>query len=299
MNKPCDDFSSYSPILVPNGLSIYLSKHAGFCTGVRNAVDKAMNVEGKASVLGSIIHNESVIKALKERGVVEICEPIECKTDTVIISAHGAGKAVYECFEKTGISIIDTTCGFVRRIQRIVSEHHEKGYQIIIAGDASHAEVRGINGWCDFNAKIIAGAGGLDIIDFDKPTCIVSQTTFSLIEWKDIRKKLDNPHYKTVVVYDTICYTTYDRQTEAEVLSQNCPIMFVLGSKSSSNTRKLYEICSRNCANTYLICEVKDADHVNIDAFGAAGIVAGASASNSYVQEFISYLRQRKIQQPQ
>lgn len=299
MSKAADDFASYAPVFIAGGLNAYISKYIGFCSGVSNAVDKAMNAEGSVSVLGSIIHSESVINALKERGVAEISDPKECQTKKVIISAHGAGKAVYEYFENAGIGIIDTTCGFVRRIQRIVSEHHANGYKIVIAGDASHAEVKGINGWCGMSAVIITEAGELDAIDLEKPTCIVSQTTFSLIEWRDIRKKLDNPHYKTVVVYDTICYTTYDRQTEAEVLSQNCPVMFVLGSRSSSNTRKLYEICSRNCANTYLICEVKDADHINLDAFGAAGIVAGASASNSYVQEFISYLRQRKIQQPQ
>ena len=158
-------------------MSVRVAKNSGFCQGVKKAVDVAMNIDAPAYVYGELIHNEVVLKKLKERGVDTLFDLNELKGKKVIIRSHGVGKAVYDFLEKNSIEYVDCTCIFVKKIHDIVRENYLNGKQIIIIGNPNHPEVVGINGWCGDSAIIYNGEEGY-AFDNSKEYCLVVQTTY-------------------------------------------------------------------------------------------------------------------------
>lgn len=267
---------------------ITLAKNIGFCFGVEKAVSTAEKLAGpELSTLGDIIHNDTVIKSLSDKGVKRASTAAEVTTPKCIIRSHGEAPCVYNELKSKGVEIIDTTCPFVRKIHNIVATHYKDGYQIVIAGSRTHAEVIGINGHCGDSALIVADmeeVGSIAPLLRDK-VCLVAQTTYSVPEYANITHFFKNLNGKTVVVFDTICYTTYERQKEAHELSLICECMLVIGGKSSSNTHKLYTTCKNNCKNTYLTENPTDAKLIKNKLYGNVGIVAGASTPKELIWE--------------
>ncbi len=260
-------------------MKVYLAKNAGFCMGVKRAVDTALMPENKgAYILGNIIHNETVLSELKEKGLITVESENEVKNgSSVIIRSHGVGKNTIDYFNKNNITIIDCTCPFVKKIQNIAKEYYSKGYQIVIVGKSSHPEVVGINGWCNNSAIIIDSEDFTNNLNTYEKVCVVCQTTYSTKKFDAILKKINNLSLKTVEIFKTICYTTMERQNEAEMLSKKCDAMVVIGSATSSNTTRLFDICKKNCNATYLVSKPDGLDYKKLKNYNSVGIVSGAS----------------------
>ena len=263
-----------------------LAKSSGFCMGVKRAVDTAKTVYGKGVyVLGEIIHNESVIEQIQKLGTTFIESIDEIDEGTLIIRSHGVGKAILEKLESKNVKVINCTCPFVIKTQRIIEEHYKNGFKIIIAGEKNHPEVIGLNGWCENSAIIVDGNYAEIELDEDEKVCLVSQTTYSVEKFEKILDFFNKKTLKTLEIFKTICYTTRERQEEAEILSKTCDAMVVVGGKNSSNTKKLMRICQGNCENVYFISNPDELDYKKLINFKKVGIVAGASTPNEQSME--------------
>lgn len=271
-------------------MKFYIGKNSGFCFGVGRAVKTAFSLKGDNNyILGEIIHNESVNNALKDNGVKTInsFDSVSLnKKDTVLIRTHGEKKEIYDTLNSLGVNIIDCTCPFVQNIHKIVKEHYDKGYKIVIIGDDNHPEIIGINGWCNNSALITDNPDEINAIISEK-LCIVSQTTFSEKKFDEIIKKINNSNVKSVDIFKTICYTTLRRQIEVEIISKKSDAVVVIGGSKSNNTNNLYLISKKYCTNVFRIIDTKNFDYEKLKNYKSVGIVLGASTPISQAQEVI------------
>ena len=270
-------------------MNVILAKNSGFCSGVRRAVDTAMGADGRDTyVLGEIIHNKEVIESIEKRGVKSV-ESLEEVPDgaTVIFRSHGVPECYYGECARRGIKILDCTCEFVRKTQRIVSEQYALGKAIVIIGEAAHPEVKGLLGWCDNSAYVI-NSENAELPDFDgKDVIVVCQTTFSVEKFEKIIENIKKQREKTVAVFKTICYTTIGRQAEAEKIAAECDAVLVIGGLNSSNTNKLFEVASKKCANVFRLANADDFDYAKLKNFSNVGIVSGASTPDAQTREVL------------
>lgn len=275
-------------------MEVILAKTAGFCPGVRRAVntvyEEAAGGEAPVDTFGPIIHNEEVVSELESMGVhvLEGTEALKDKKEgTLIIRSHGVSRAVYERMKQCGCRIVDATCPYVLRIHNLVRDYSRQGYRIVIAGSPNHPEVEGIRGWADPERTTILQdpeeAGQFSVPPGEK-LFIVAQTTFNFNKFQDIVEIITEKGYDRIV-RNTICSATEERQKEASEISARVDAMIVIGGKNSSNTRKLYEICLEKCVNTYLIQTKNDLDLSIFQSFGCVGITAGASTPNIIIEE--------------
>ena len=279
-------------------MEVTLAKTAGFCFGVKRAVDRVYELadqEEKVYTFGPIIHNEEVVQDLESRGVqvLNSLEELAAVTDgIVVIRSHGVPEEVYQLMEEKNIRYADATCPFVRKIHKLVEKHSREGRRIVIVGNDHHPEVEGIKGWCLTPPIVISTteeAGNLPISQ-SEPICVVSQTTFNYNKFKDIVEILEKKRYDRIVL-NTICSATEERQEEAVRLASQVDAMIVIGGKTSSNTQKLFEICSNACENTYYIQTLVDLDIKPFQSFRHVGITAGASTPNKIIEEVQRYVR--------
>ena len=281
-------------------MEVRLAKSAGFCFGVKKAMEKVYeqieNAEGKKIyTYGPIIHNEEVVKELAAKGVevIESLEELESREKGVlIIRSHGVAKAVSDKMEEAGFRIVDATCPFVKRIHNIVMKESAEGKQIVIVGNPGHPEVEGIKGWCDNKAVIIETTAEAQAFkaDENEEICIVSQTTFNYNKFKDIVEIFEKRGYDINVV-NTICNATQERQTEAREIAAEADAMIVIGGTHSSNSKKLYEICKGECDNTHFIQTLDDLHLELPKSVRLVGITAGASTPNNIIEEVQNYVR--------
>ena len=277
-------------------MEVILAKKAGFCFGVKRAVDTAFqaaeaeNEEGlPVYTFGPIIHNKSVVEDLAAHGVgmIETLEELsKLPKSRIIIRSHGVGRSVIAAIEEMGHEVIDATCPFVKNIHKKADESTGEGKVLIITGDPDHPEVQGIKGWCNNEPYIIGSISEAEALpEFtDKTVTVVSQTTFNAKKFKDIVENLRKKYYN-VIVCNTICNATAERQEEAEKLSSEVDVMIVIGDPSSSNTKKLYEISRQKCRNTYYIQTLNDLDLTVIESASRVGITAGASTPRNIIKE--------------
>ncbi len=270
-------------------MEIIVAKSGGFCSGVKKAVDTAMNTDPENTyIYGEIIHNADVVQAIERRGILTVDELSDVPDGAnLIIRSHGVGKGVFEECERRNIRVIDCTCVFVKKTQEIVKTRYEAGEAIVIIGEKSHPEVIGLNGWCEDSAIIFSS----ETDDFcrlpDKKCAIVAQTTFSKEKFEKIIKIIANKRGKTVEVFKTICYTTIGRQNEAEEIARKCDAVLVVGGLNSSNTNKLYEVCAKHCRNVFRMRNSDDLNYKTIGRFKKVGIVTGASTPDVQTQEVL------------
>ncbi|MDO5382401.1 MAG: 4-hydroxy-3-methylbut-2-enyl diphosphate reductase [Eubacteriales bacterium] len=277
---------------------IVLAKSAGFCFGVHRAVDTVYERASQKNIYtyGPIIHNEEVVKDLENKGVksIESVDEIsDAPNSTVIIRSHGVSKNVYDEIKHKGCDIVDATCPFVLKIHRIVEEESRQGKQIIIIGNENHPEVEGIMGWSHNKAFVIDSAEKLNNIklDPDKEIVIVSQTTFNYNKFEELVEIIKEKSYN-VSIRNTICNATEERQTEARNIAKKVDAMIVIGGRSSSNTRKLYEICKGECENTFYIQTLDDLELEKLKKADSIGITAGASTPNNIIEEVYTNVRE-------
>ncbi len=273
-------------------MKVVLAKSAGFCFGVKRAVDLVeQEIEkGTSSIYtyGPIIHNEEVVNDFKNHGV-EVMEEDDriYPKGTVIIRSHGITRAVEDKLNKDGHNIIDATCPFVKKIHRAVDEHSKNGEYIIIIGNPSHPEVRGIVGWIngtDYAVVSDAESAKNLSVNSDRRACIVSQTTFNHKKFQELVEIIREKGYD-IIVLNTICDATNKRQVEAAEIAASVDAMIVIGSKNSSNTQKLYQICKTKCNDTYYYQTAADFRPDDISFIESVGITAGASTPNNIIEE--------------
>lgn len=274
------------------------AKSAGFCFGVKRAVDMVYDEAKKGErvyTLGPIIHNQQVVEDLEKKGVkvIDSVNDINNGYDaTVIIRSHGVPEKVIKALREKNVNIVDATCPFVLKIHKIVKEASQNGKTIIIIGSDNHPEVEGIKGWCVNEPVVLESVEEAEnyTVDGTKKLCVVSQTTFNYKKFKDIVDILSKKSYD-IDVMNTICNATEERQTEAGTIARQSDAMLVIGGKHSSNTQKLYEICRKECENTYFIQTLDDLDLKQLQSFRSVGITAGASTPNNIIKEVQSYVR--------
>ena len=280
-----------------------VGKTAGFCYGVKNAVEKsekALENEKPIYCLGEIVHNKNVVKDLENKGIIFIDDLKQnLEKRRTIIRAHGIAKEVYTQADKMGIDLIDLTCPKVLKIHKIVSEYNEKEYYIFLVGSKKHPEIIGTASFCGDDVSIIENIDDINIsIDNFKKSnrkklAIVVQTTFSLQKFTEItesiKKKFEN--FENIEVVNTICNATKIRQEETEELSKKVDCMIIVGGKNSSNTKKLYEISKKNCNNTICVEEVNEIDKGVLKQGNIVGIMAGASTPQCSINSVIELVK--------
>ena len=274
-------------------MKVTLAKSAGFCYGVRRAVELAERTaeEGRPCVmLGSIIHNKDVIARLAEKGLTAVERPEDVpEGSAVIIRSHGEGRAVYDQLRARGVEILDATCPNVTRIHQIVAQAEQAGRQPVIVGTPDHPEVTAIAGWCS-HPVVVSGAEELEkwLIQDEKrrnlPLTFVSQTTSTRKIWDDCVKKAKK-ECTNAEFFDTICGATSKRQEEAHRLAQQCSLMVVIGDGKSSNTKRLAEICKEVCPDVRLIERAADLEPSALSQANVVGITAGASTPAWIIKE--------------
>ena len=288
-------------------MSITVAKTAGFCFGVSRAVQlvEELLAEGKSVyTLGPIIHNPQMVQELSDRGVRIAQRPEDVSEGaTLVIRSHGVPRAVTDRIEALGLDCRNATCPFVLKIHKIVAEHSALGEVILIAGDEQHPEVQGIIGHCE--GEVYTFSGSEDVLRLfqehpelpQKPVCVVAQTTFDIKEWKNCLKHLQNL-CSNGKIFNTICSATSDRQSEAAQLASRSDFMLVIGGRHSSNTNKLYSICSQRCQETYLIETAQELPTEALKKAKRIGITAGASTPASIIKEVLATMSE-EIRNPE
>jgi len=275
---------------------IKVADSAGFCFGVNRAVTMVNELADKGisvCTLGPIIHNKQVVNELEQRGIFAVDDPLETENGkTLVIRSHGVGKDVYRCLDDNHIPYADATCPFVSKIHKIVARQSALNDDIFIAGDCEHPEVKGIISHCSSDVFTFKNQDELEILlqKFPKkknePLSVVAQTTFDVEEWKKCKKIFKNL-CTNAKFFDTICNATSQRQFASKELAKESDVMIVIGGRHSSNTNKLYKICSESCKTTYLIEAANELEHISFRGDEKIGITAGASTPASIIKEVL------------
>lgn len=274
---------------------IILAKNAGFCFGVKRAVEAIENnLDKKIVTLGHLIHNESVVSSFEEHGVrcVQTIDEVQ-KDETVIIRSHGVSPDIYEGLEERGINYIDATCPRVKRIHEKVKEARGQSLPVIIIGEAGHPEVEGILGWAGKDAFAVYTEEEAQKLPQMKQAVVVAQTTITEEKWDSILSVLQDKIEKAIP-FLSICSATRERRVEAEDIAVRSDAVIVVGGKYSSNTRKLYDLCKRYCKNVYYIEHYKELSLEKMRARDIIGIVAGASTPDSMIREVFDYMTENE-----
>ncbi|MBO4496402.1 MAG: bifunctional 4-hydroxy-3-methylbut-2-enyl diphosphate reductase/30S ribosomal protein S1 [Clostridiales bacterium] len=287
------------------GWTIQSAKSSGFCFGVENAVKTAYsileeNTDKKIYMLGEITHNENVVGDLLSKGMLLVHEPEEVDEGCIVlIRAHGVTPKVREVLASKNCRIVDCTCPFVNKIHKIVRKADEEGHPVYITGTKGHPEVVGICGECEKSARVVSSYEECTMLpDIEEDSVWVSQTTFSSKEFQKICEFVQKKIAKEQI-FGTICSTTENRQRETADLAESSDVMVVIGSKTSSNTMKLFDICSDRCALTYLVGTSDDVRNLipmwREKEIKRIGVTAGASTPVSIIREVIQTMSENGV----
>ena len=273
-------------------MKIRVAGSAGFCYGVRRAVELAekATARGPVYLLGHITHNDHVIRRLEDMGAATVSSPEEVPLgETVLIRAHGEPDSTFRALEARGCRVLDATCPNVTRIHDIVREAEARGRIPVIVGEADHPEILGILG-CTARGRVVSSWDELEQIMKKEPESsglsltFVSQTTAILSKWEKIventKKVCTNAEF-----FDTICNATSRRQSEALELAGQCDAMIVIGDQKSSNTRKLTQLCASRCPVVVQVEQGRGVDREQFGRIGTLGITAGASTPEWIIKE--------------
>ena len=276
-------------------MEINLAKTAGFCFGVKRAIKMALETAEKDTpieMLGDIVHNEEVIKLVSEKGIQKVSKIISGKEKILIIRAHGAEKKIFEDAEKLGYSIVDATCPMVTEIHNIVKKMENSGYKIIIIGDENHAEVKGIAGQLSEKPLIISSKDSIPYQETNsiKKAAIVIQSTQMIENAEEIHEAL-KPRIAELKFFNTICKTTKSKQAEIKTLPLENDVIIIIGSKTSANTNRLYQISKSLNENTYQVMSEKKIDPSWFKGARKVGVSAGASTPDEAIEKVVNYLK--------
>lgn len=283
-------------------MDLIVGKTAGFCYGVKRAVDGAKEELKKEKTifgLGEIVHNQDVVKKLETKGM-HFIEDVKEANGKVVIRAHGIPKEIYKQAKEKQIELIDYTCPKVLKIHKIAEEYANKGYYIFLLGNEKHPENIGTISYCGENKfviekedDIIKALEALKNSEIEK-LLLISQTTYSLEKFYIIEDKIKKELPKNIelVVKNTICQATEIRQKETEQIAKKVNSMIVIGGKNSSNTKKLYEIAKKYCDTVWFIENETELEFEKIKQDDKIGIMAGASTPKESIEKVIKKLEE-------
>ena len=279
-------------------MQIIIGKTAGFCFGVKNAVDNTieeLNNKEQVYCLGELVHNKQVTNELIDKGVIFI-DNIEDAKNNAIIRAHGVPVSVYENAKELQIELKDLTCPKVLAIHKLVTKYSNENYYIFLVGQKTHPETIGTASFCGENLSILENIDDIEseIENFEKSqiqnAVVVAQTTISLEKFNKIVEELKK-HIENIEVKNTICASTKQRQEETEKISKEVECMIIVGGKHSSNSTKLYEIANKNCNNVFFVETKEELDLEKIKFFKSIGVMAGASTPQKSINEVVDIIK--------
>lgn len=282
-------------------MEITLSQYAGFCEGVERAyaiVEKTAKdpeIKRPVFVLGSLVHNDDVVKKIEEMGIkklsvdsnlMDFLASSKSEIGTLIITAHGIGPEIYEFAKKNKIDIIDTTCPKVIKVQRLARNFSKKEYQLVIIGEKNHKEVKGIYEWANKKAFIVENLEDLRTLSLNpkKNIAVISQTTQDR-EFFDESARYIAKKYPQAEIINSICLTTHDRQAEIKELARKNDVVIVIGSPKSANSNRLWEIAKHINSKTYFIEREDELERGWFADCGKVAIAAGASTPKWIIEE--------------
>lgn len=289
-------------------MELIIGKTAGFCFGVRNAVDKTYEEINKNTknlyCLGELVHNGRIVENITKKGVITVNDIYEIPNNSnVIIRAHGVEPSIYDIANEKNLNLIDLTCPKVAMIHKLAKEFVNNKYYIFLIAENNHPETIGTKGFCGKNSTIIEDLEDIDgaIENFNNSSltkiAILAQTTFSVEKFNNIVNNIKSRVNCEIEVKNTICNATEMRQAETEELSKKVDLMIVIGGQNSANTKRLYDISSKNCKNAILIQNKDDEvlKEVLKNNFEKIGIMAGASTPKESIDEVIEYINKNII----
>ena len=279
-------------------MSVKLAKKTGFCFGVKRAVkmaEEALSKKRPIYSLGSIIHNEQVVMGLSKKGLKVIKNINNIKKGVLLISSHGLSPKITASILKRGIDIIDTTCPFVLKAQRVAKRLSDEGYIVVIVGDAQHPEVKALVDFAGKNVFVVKGkaeARSLKIKRGDKVS-IISQTTQSKGNFQDVVKVVSGKEPKELKVFSTICEDAGSRQAHAKSLSREVDLMIVVGGRNSANTKRLLDVCAEHSPAAYLVETESELDGSWFEPGQSIGIASGASTPDWMVEKVVNKINKK------
>ena len=279
-------------------MSVKLAKKTGFCFGVKRAVsmaEKALLKRRPIYSLGSIIHNEQVVRGLSKKGLKVVKNINNIKKGVLLISSHGLSPKKQKSIIKRGIDIIDTTCPFVLKAQRVAKRLNDEGYAVVIVGDAQHPEVKALVDFAGENVSVVKDkkeAGSLKLGKDDRVS-IISQTTQSKSNFSDVVKAIADKDPKELKVFSTICEDAESRQAHAKSLSRSVDLMIVVGGRNSANTKRLLDVCAEDSAQAYLIETEAELKSSWFKPGQSIGIASGASTPDWIVKKVVNRINKK------
>lgn len=281
-------------------MRVIVAKKAGFCMGVRKAMDNALDAANKAGsddgavyTEGPLIHNPQVLEKLEKQGIRALNEDTDLSKSTVVIRAHGITPKRRQELEASGAEISDATCPRVKRVQSIIEENAKEGYSTIIVGDEGHAEVTGLLGYTDGKGYVVSSPDEVSGLPNMEKICIVAQTTQDMNTFALIAEKLKH-RYKNHKVFDTICSSTSRRQEEVISLSEEVDAMIVVGGRGSANTNRLVQISEKKGVPAFLVETEHELDLKKLAVYGVIGVTAGASTPNWLLERVVDKVQNYK-----
>lgn len=277
------------------GTTIKLAKTAGFCMGVRRAIDIALNIaqnrgDEEVYTYGPLIHNPQAVEFLSEKGIKAVENLKGLKKGSIIVRAHGISPDEREKLENTGMTVIDATCPKVKHVQSIIRRHARDGYEILIIGDREHPEVEGLLGFAEGKGLVIGPEDDIGSLPAFKKLCIVAQTTQSNDDYEKIAGKIADRNPGSLV-FKTICDSTERRQEEVKELAAEMDAVFIVGGRNSANTKRLAKV-SESCGKpTFLIETAAEIGGIPVRQFRSIGISAGASTPKWIIKEVVEEMK--------
>ena len=276
-------------------MKVNIAKSSGFCFGVKRAIKIALETGDKNSsveMLGDIVHNEDVTKQVQEKGIKKVTRLTEGKGKTLLIRAHGAKKRTYLKAAELNYKIVDATCPMVTEIHNIAQNMEQNGYRVIIIGDKNHAEVKGIAGQLSGEAIIISSKESIPYLKIKdiRKAAIVIQSTQTIENVEEIHEAL-KAHIPELKFFNTICKTTTSKQTEIKTLPLENDVIIIIGSKTSANTNRLFQISKSLNDKTYQVMSEKEIDPDWFKDAKSVGVSAGASTPDEAIKNVVQYLQ--------
>ena len=273
-------------------MKIKLAKTAGFCMGVKRAVDIALNIamhKGTRDIYtyGPLIHNPQAVDFLCERGIVPVHNLDELGGGLIIIRAHGISPSERERLEKTGMKIIDATCPRVKHVQSIIKNHSLAEYSILIIGDREHPEVEGLLGYSNGKGFVVGSSEDLESLPSLEKVCIVAQTTQSMDDYAKIAEEIAEK-CSSSLIFKTICDSTEKRQAEIKELAEEMDAVFIVGGKNSANTKRLAKLAESSGKPAFHIETAAEIKDIPLGKYDNIGISAGASTPDWIINEIVA-----------
>ncbi len=274
-------------------MKVIVARHAGFCFGVRRAIDMAFKAleetKGPIFSLGPIIHNPQVVQKMQDMGLKVVSEIEEIPEGTVIFRSHGVNAEEWREARERNLTVVDATCPFVGKAHEYVKRLRDQSYQIVVVGDPNHPEVLSILSYTGGEGRAVSSVEDLNAIEFSNKVGIVSQTTQSFEAFRVIVTEIIH-RVREVLIFNTICDATKVRQEESIRLAAQTDCMIVIGGRNSANTRRLKELCTEVQPRTYHIETVEELKDISFEGVETVGVTAGASTPEWLIRPVISYL---------